>query len=906
LTPVATLPSPSPAAAHSRSWRIAAPQRLLQKSFPGPLRQCERWICCNGSHEGKMVPILAACGKKSTSNICPSKILEEFCHKEPEHSRAYRMLTDSQKTASPTIELGTDYDIDTSPPYSPTASEMERPCLLPQLMIDLRAACAIIVNETSPPDPDEEPDHRELLRRFEEDRKAKYAAQARTAEVKPRKAEEKSLKSQKTKDQTRANEKEQKAYARKVENEARRRNAQEAEPERRQVIARQVELQMGKAGIPKEVAPKTGLRKEQPRKEQPQRYSVRRPTEDVPAFGPESDSKPEQQTYVPKHTPTNFDGLTGRRKPSDIYKAATMEPIEPTHTKVSSKVLGKQKEILSEDSISNKSPLELSPIEVRSATPLEFLPPVHATIVQNSRPRQREAADPALRQIRDSIHARPKTSAAACVDYAGPSGSSSKSTTRSHTEYENHGRPTSTAMTSAIITPGDEKRNTYSRRPSNASYQASYQESYQDSEQEEAMSPHAKAWNQHKVALRAAEEKYQNSGWAARPGSRASKRSFRRGSDNDSSRPLSRAGSIAESITSSINSYIRPRASQDSMRSGYSSASGLSKSHSRSSSMSRRSSNGWWRGAGLRRKGSWSSFRSARPDNDEPSKSKKNGEPNLNRPLPALPGLDQYKEAKTHIGQLMKSGGRGRKKEKTTRPDPDTQYVSKQNLSMQPGAHIKKNSISAPILRNESMERTLHRYRDSKIQQEPPRTQSQSRQRPSHSQTRQPEYPPTNPASKESNASSAPTTKVSNPKNRPTEPPRSHSRQNIEHSVPKKSSKTRLRSDSTTSKGSKQDTSSKLQNPLPMIRGPSYQKEVEKGVYPRAMEVNKGVPGMYIREITSPSVTVLDEGAMTTTTDNKKKKKTKKGEKEKVKGKGEKGMWFWEKRNKAAAIEASY
>lgn len=789
------------------------------------------------------------------------------------------MLTDSQKTSSPAVDLGTDYDIDTSPPYSPTASEMERPCLQPQAMIDLRAACAIIVNETNPPDPDEEPDHRELLRRFEEDRKARYTAQARAVEVKPRKAEEKSLKSQKTKDLTRPNEKEQKAYARKVENEARRQIAREAGPKRRQVIARQVEIQMGKAGIPKEQAQKTGLRKEQPRKEQPQRYSVRRPPEDVPPFGPKPDSKPEPQTYVPKHTPANFDGLTGRRKPSEVYNAATVEPIEPTHTKVSSKVLGKQKEIPPEDSISNKSPNELSPVELRSATPLEFLPPVHATIVQNSRPRQKEAADPALRQIRDSIHARPKTSAAACVDYAGPSNSSSKSTTRSNTEYDNHGRPTSTAMTSAIITPGDDKRNTYSRRPSNASYQ--------DSEQEEAMSPHAKAWNQHKLALRAAEEKYQKSGRAARPGSRASKRSLRRAPDNDGSRPLSRAGSIAESITSSINSYIRPRASQDSMRSGWSSTSNLSRSHSRSSSMSRQSGNGWWKGAGLRRKGSWSSFRSARPDKDEPSKSKKNGEPNLNRPLPALPGLDQYKEAKTHIGQLMKSGSRGRKKEKTPRPDADAQYVSKQNLSMQPTTHIRKASISAPILRNESMERTLHRYRNSQIQQEPPRNHSQNRQQPSHSQTRQPEQQNQNQGRKESNASSA----ISNPKIRPSEPPRSQSRQNIEHSAIKKSSKSRLRSDSTTSKDSKKD-SSKLQKLPPMIRGPSYQKEVETGIYPRAMKVNKA--GIYIHEVTTPSVTLLEQEKAK----QKKPKKEAKPEKN--------GLWFGKKKIKPAAIQASY
>jgi len=41
-----------------------------------------------------------------------------------------------------------------------------------------------------------------------------------------------------------------------------------------------------------------------------------------------------------------------------------------------------------------------------------------------------------------------------------------------------------------------------------------------------------------------------------------------------------------------------------------------------------------------------------------------------------------------------------------------------------------------------------------------------------------------------------------------------------------------------------------------MIRGPSYQKEVEMGVYPRPMDVNKGA--MSVQEVTTPSVTLLE------------------------------------------------
>ena len=846
------------------------------------------------------------------------------------------VLTLVQKTTPSAIDVSTEYDIDTSPPYSPTPSESERPCLPPQMLVDLRTACAIIVNETNPPDPDEEPDHRELLRRFEEERRAKEKSQPRVAEVKPRRVDEhqeskKERKDRKSKDaaQLRASEKEQKAYARQVEMEARRQSGRDVDPGRRMAAARQVELTMGRASVPKDVMVKTGFRKEQPKseqkKERPSRYSVRRPKEDMSASGPRQEARQEHQTYIPKQMP-NFDALTGKRRPSEPY-GSTMEPLEPTHTKISSKAAGKQREVPPEDSISNKSPLEpspISPVEVRSATPLEFLPPVHATIVQNSRPKgpQRERSqDPALRQIRDDMHARPKTSAAACVDYAAPSGSSSKSTSRSNTEYDNHYRPTSTAMTSAIITPGEDKRSAYSRRPSNSSFKDSYQESYQGSflslDREETMSPQARAWQQHKLNLYAAEQKYKKSGWAARPGSRASKRSLRRGNDStDGSRPLSRAGSIAESITSSINSYIRPRASQDSMRSGWSSSSNLSRSDSHSSSMSRRSGNGWWRNSGLRRKGSWSSFRSARPDREEPTKSKKNGEPNLNRPLPALPGLDQYKEAKTHIGQLMKSGGRGRKKNKDKHPkdDPDAAYIAGQHQSQgqhqrqtSGGTHIQKASISAPILRNESMERTLHRYRESQIQQEPPRNHSQIRQQQQQQQFSYTPVPAPDYAAqirKESNASSVPT--INSTSRSRTDPP---------IAAGKRPSRSRLRSDSSASKSSKKDNAAKLQKaPPPLVRGPSYQKEVEAAVYPRPMDVNKG-PAVVVEvgreqegglgtgmvEVGDPSVTVIEGG------EREGKRKLRRREKvpgwEEVPGwGGGGGGWFGRKKRGRSAV----
>lgn len=49
-----------------------------------------------------------------------------------------------------------------------------------------------------------------------------------------------------------------------------------------------------------------------------------------------------------------------------------------------------------------------------------------------------------------------------------------------------------------------------------------------------------------------------------------------------------------------------------------------------------------------------------------------------------------------------------------------------------------------------------------------------------------------------------------------------------------------------------------------MIRGPSWQKEIESAVYPRPMDVNKGPlevryeNGMYIHDIVSPNGTLLE------------------------------------------------
>ena len=265
----------------------------------------------------------------------------------------------------------------------------------------------------------------------------------------------------------------------------------------------------------------------------------------------------------------------------------------------------------------------------------EPLEPTHTTVSGSKLYRKPVLNDP-LAQIRASLDSRPKTSAAACIDYNNPSPYTSSSTSRTATTYDP--ARTSTGITSQALTPAKGS----SKRVSEQVLQDGAAASLADAT--------AKAWMAQELARRRAAE----SKCSAVP-SRG--QSIRNGlSSSDPDRPQSRAGSIR----SGIQNYIRPRASSDSMRSTRTDNS--SRSASRDGSSTKATHGSWWRGAsaGLRRKGSWSSFRSARTDNGEDAaaeaKAGKGGEVNLNRSLPPLPGLDQYvekKEPKLHISQLM-------------------------------------------------------------------------------------------------------------------------------------------------------------------------------------------------------------------------------------------------------------
>ena len=250
-----------------------------------------------------------------------------------------------------------------------------------------------------------------------------------------------------------------------------------------------------------------------------------------------------------------------------------------------------------------------------------------------------------LAQIRAAVDSRPKTSAAACIDYEGPSiDSGSGSTSCTNTTYDPIAY-TSTGLTSLAITPGNEKRSLINPNQ-------------RVSEQVLGSKPAASRAD-------ATAKLWMNKEFARRRSEAESTELARSSSQNLANRPrtsgpdyqLSRAGSISESI----RDYIRPRPSSDNVRSSRAGANELSRSASQSSDKNN-AGGGWWRGGRLSRKGSWNSLRSGGKgqekelSNDE----KDSAGMNLNRSLPPLPGLDSYKERETklHISQLVKPGSK--------------------------------------------------------------------------------------------------------------------------------------------------------------------------------------------------------------------------------------------------------
>ena len=284
-------------------------------------------------------------------------------------------------------------------------------------------------------------------------------------------------------------------------------------------------------------------------------------------------------------------------------------------------------------SSASKAPNALSSSELR--------PEAHAPINSNATTRLKHKPiqvkeEAALASIHIAISSRPKTSAAARIDFKAPSADSSASSARSNTTL---GRRISTGMTSFAQTPAEEKRVSSQLPPRTSSHNGSM---------------HTRTTQDPNQKMRERDLAAPNPDYSIP--TLHHPRSSSRQSAGQSSRPRSRASSIKDNILGGIRDYMQPRSSMERPR-GQSRAESCSSSRpeSRASSVAL-VSHGWLRSAagGVRRKGSWNSFRSNRFDEEESERGRTRGKgPDLNRRLPPLPGLDQYKAPKLHIAQLM-------------------------------------------------------------------------------------------------------------------------------------------------------------------------------------------------------------------------------------------------------------
>jgi hypothetical protein len=287
-----------------------------------------------------------------------------------------------------------------------------------------------------------------------------------------------------------------------------------------------------------------------------------------------------------------------------------------------------------------------------------------------AQPLSAHSNDEALWAIRSKMSSRPKTSAAACIDYTGehtdPSSRPSNRTTYTtfSTPATSIGFPTSGGKKSFThdgpAMPMVDLYNLLSQGDSpsrdNAQVRAWMEEQYEHR--------HLNGPNSHDYSTNSLREFYSTSRpeevEQARSGG---KRNSIRTNIQEYFRPASSASNLArQSSIASIKKYIRPGSSAGSVRSVTTNVSTRSKTQDHWSSIKRKLSNA-----------SQISQRNNRKDSkavDKDQHVQHEGGIDLNRPLPPLPGLDSYRERPTHIASLMK-----------TNPKPKTDPTPAENTS---------------------------------------------------------------------------------------------------------------------------------------------------------------------------------------------------------------------------------
>lgn len=268
----------------------------------------------------------------------------------------------------------------------------------------------------------------------------------------------------------------------------------------------------------------------------------------------------------------------------------------------------------------------------------EISPELPEAVKQEKKPNTHHAFVEHITKIRAAEHAAHSTNPDRMTTaFGGPSADSSAATSRSTTTYGGVAQTISTGLSSLATTPADPHRS--STRYSEQSIPNGSPKDLHDTS--------GKARTSQEISSRRA-------GFAEVAKAKAASRfSFKQRAPE---RPPSRAGAIAGSIADGVKDYIRPRRSNDILRPKVP-ATSLPRRGSCDTLSSRKNDYSWWRTSSLMRNDSDGTSPVAPLQQVEGAGSSgPDGGLDLNRALPPLPSLSQYREKKIgpkHIAQLM-------------------------------------------------------------------------------------------------------------------------------------------------------------------------------------------------------------------------------------------------------------
>lgn len=268
----------------------------------------------------------------------------------------------------------------------------------------------------------------------------------------------------------------------------------------------------------------------------------------------------------------------------------------------------------------------------------EISPKLPGSVKQEKKANTHHAFVDQISKIRAAEHAAHSTSLDRTTTVpSSPSADSSAVTSRSTTTYGGVAQTISTGLSSLATTPANPHRN--STRYSEQTLPNGSQKDLHDASGKARMSQEISG---------------RRAGFAEITKAKAASRFSLK--QRDPERPSSRAGAIAGSIADGVKDYIRPRRSNDMLRPKEPAT--ISRRGSSDTLNSRIKDCGWWRTSSLMRNDRDGTSRVPPLQHVEGAcSSGPDRSLDLNRALPPLPSLSQYREKRTgpkHIAQLMR------------------------------------------------------------------------------------------------------------------------------------------------------------------------------------------------------------------------------------------------------------